>query len=174
MFHSSNPSSIKVGVPKYGLGSSRPYEKYEIRTNLGDWEVDLAQVHLDLVDSASLSTRCLDHWLASIINIALKLHSEESKYTSAFASVYFTLRVTHAPLVHFHWTWTWTWAESVEGHLVLKSPSSRPSPPRLSPPWTWPWPGGLEWSLPSPHYPNNSGTYNIVQYKNYLPLSSFS
>ena len=123
--------------------------------DLGDWDVDL-------VDSASLLTRCLDQWLTSIVNIALKLHSEESKFTSAFASVYFPPRAAHAPLVHFHWTWTW--AESVDGHLVLKSPSSRPSPSRLSPPWTWPWPGGLEWSPQSPQYPE-SRTYTIVQYK---------
>ena len=45
--------------------------------------MDLAQVHLYLVDSASPLTRSLDHWLASIVNITLKLHSEESKYTSA-------------------------------------------------------------------------------------------
>ena len=46
-----------------------------------------------------------------------------------------------------------TLAESVDGHLVqlqLKSTSSRPSPPRLSPRWTWPF---LEPSLPSPPPP---------------------
>ena len=83
------------------------------------------------------------------------------------------LLVQLIPPCHFHWTWTWTWVESVDGHLVLKSPSSWPSPPRLSPSWTWPWPGGLEWSPPSPHYPY-SRTYTIVQYKSSLPLSSFS
>ena len=108
--------------------------------------------------------------LASLlVNIALKLHSEESKYTSASPrSTCFPPRATstQVPLVQGQvhlgcasvnlaldsgdLSGVSGWApRATSAQVPLVKSKSTSAAPR----WTWPWLGGLERSPPSPHPP---------------------